>query len=267
MSVLFGRPCFMKHSLITPSLPDRLAMRSRPIGPPTMHQNWDELLFLHWPLPPALLRPLIPEALTVDTYDDQAWIGITPFRMNHVRFAAFPPMPGLMSFLELNVRTYVHRDGIPGIWFFSLDATKSLPVLAARAFFSLPYFRARMSFTNTGPLYEFCSCRRANSARLRVKWQTGPPVGTLDAESLAFFLVERYCFFSGNNARLKMTQVHHDPWILEEATLLDFESSMIGCLGLAEPTAPPILHFSKTLSVDVWSPKPCVSSVPLADAA
>src|SRR5260370_33426794 len=33
----------------------------------------------------------------------------------------------------------------PGVWFFSLDAGNALAVAIARAWFHLPYFRARMS--------------------------------------------------------------------------------------------------------------------------
>src|SRR5881296_4376481 len=103
---------------------DRLAMRARPQGSPVMYQNWGNLLFLHWPIDPTSIRPLIPEELEIDTSDGKAWLGITPFAMTGVRFVALPPVPGLESFLELNVRTYVHFKGMPGIWFFSLDASK-----------------------------------------------------------------------------------------------------------------------------------------------
>lgn len=73
-----------------------------------MHQTWQNLLFLHWPIDPALLRPLIPGALEIDTYDGSAWIGITPFGMKDIRPVSFPAIPGLDMLLELNVRTYVH---------------------------------------------------------------------------------------------------------------------------------------------------------------
>jgi hypothetical protein len=45
---------------------DRLAIRARPAGWPLMHQTWDKLLFLHWPLPPESLRGLIPTRLALD---------------------------------------------------------------------------------------------------------------------------------------------------------------------------------------------------------
>jgi len=108
---------------------DRLLVRVRPPGLPIMYQYWDKLLFLHWPLPSESLRPLIPEPLAIDTFDGAAWVGITPFTIWGVSPAFLPPIPVLSESHELNVRTYVHLDGVPGIWFFSLDASNAVAAL------------------------------------------------------------------------------------------------------------------------------------------
>ena len=39
-----------------PTLAQRLAMRERPVGTPIMRQEWDELLFLHWPVPGSVSK-------------------------------------------------------------------------------------------------------------------------------------------------------------------------------------------------------------------
>src|SRR5438477_9573339 len=111
---------------------DRLAMRARPPGSPIMEQRWEELLFLHWPIEQSTIRSLVPSALEIDTFDQSAWIGITPFRLSGLRVHPMPAIPGTDSFNEVNVRTYVHYDGKPGIYFMSLDASALLPALAAR---------------------------------------------------------------------------------------------------------------------------------------
>jgi len=81
-----------------------------------------------------------PERLTVDTYDGSAWVGIVAFHMDGVRPWWSPPFPGVSSFHETNVRTYVHLDGKhPGIWFFTLDASSSLAVRLARWRWHLAY--------------------------------------------------------------------------------------------------------------------------------
>ncbi len=83
--------------------------------------------------------------LTLETWEDRAWIGVVPFLMSRVTPRCCPPIPKLSRFLELNVRTYVSLDGKPGVWFFSLDAANRIAVRVARATFNLPYMDASMS--------------------------------------------------------------------------------------------------------------------------
>jgi uncharacterized protein YqjF (DUF2071 family) len=78
-----------------------------------MKQTWHDLLFAHWPLPHATLRPLVPAQLELDQFDGQCWVGVVPFRMSGVTGRTMPPLPGLSSFPELNVRTYVTHGESP----------------------------------------------------------------------------------------------------------------------------------------------------------
>ena len=116
-----------------------------------MRQCWSGLLFLHWPVDPAMIQSRLPDGLFVDTYDNKAWLGVVPFFMDRVRPVMLPPVPGLSWFLELNVRTYVHdAQGRPGVWFFSLDCNQPLAVEIARRFFHLPYEHAAMKAARRG---------------------------------------------------------------------------------------------------------------------
>jgi uncharacterized protein len=233
---------------------DRLAMRGRPPGTPVMRQKWNNLLFLHWSVDPQVLRPFIPAELEIDTFEGHAWIGITPFTLDDVHLTGIPPIPGLSSFHELNVRTYVHAHGIPGIWFFSLDASKLLPAVAARLFFMAPYFKAQIEFRQVSGGFNFALTRLASSARFRASWSTGVRLRDPDLESLAFFVVERYCYFAVENCNVYMTRIYHHPWILDEATVLSYESTMFETLGICEPAAAPLAYFSQEQNVDIWGP-------------
>jgi len=138
---------------------------------------------MHWPVPVDLLRPLIPEPLSVDTYDGHAWVGITSFTMWGVRAAFTPPLPCLSESHELNVRTYVHLDGVPGVWFFSLDANNAVTALGARTVVHLPYFNARMSLERRDRTIYFASRRahrRAAPAEFEAVWTVGESRSRLD---------------------------------------------------------------------------------------
>ena len=92
-----------------------------PSSPWIMTMRWEDLLFAHWPVSADQLRTLVPGGLELDLFENQAWLGVVPFRMSVTRLRGLPPVPGTASFPELNVRTYVRRGNRPGVWFFSLD--------------------------------------------------------------------------------------------------------------------------------------------------
>ncbi|MCC6807547.1 MAG: DUF2071 domain-containing protein [Deltaproteobacteria bacterium] len=52
---------------------------------PAHVHHWRDLAFLHWRVPEAALRPLVPSALEIDTFDGSAWIGLVLFTMPRVR--------------------------------------------------------------------------------------------------------------------------------------------------------------------------------------
>src|SRR5215212_7393217 len=123
---------------------DRIAPTRRPEDRPAGFQRWRHLLFLHWEVPAAAVQALLPAELDVDTFEGRAYVGVVPFTMRDVSPWWSPSVPGISNFDELNVRTYVHYKGSePGVWFFSLDAASTLAVAAARAGWSLPYYRAK----------------------------------------------------------------------------------------------------------------------------
>lgn len=249
-----------------------------PAGAWVMAQSWHDLLFAHWPIDVALLRemlrPHIPAALAIDTFDGQAWIGVVPFRMSGVRLRATPAMPALSAFPELNVRTYVTHGDKPGVWFFSLDAANSIAVAIARAWFHLPYFAARMRSEDREGWIDYASertHRNATSAILRAKYRpTGdsfePQRGTLE-----YFLTERYCLYAaGPRERFVRGEIHHAPWRLQPAEAEIQANTMIQAsleygapapLSLSSPRHPnvPLLHFARRQDVVVWNPQPISS--------
>lgn len=100
-----------------------------------MYQRWRDLLFLHWEYPVEQIQQTLPPGLRVDTYHGQAYLGIVPFFMCDIRPRFLPAVRGISHFLELNLRTYVYDEaGVPGVWFYSLDANQRLAVKVARRF-------------------------------------------------------------------------------------------------------------------------------------
>ena len=104
-----------------------------------MKQGWYDLVYVHFEYPADIVQQMLPEGLQVDTYDGKAWVGLIPFSMRGIGVPRLPSIPYLGSFPEVNVRTYVVRNGVPGVWFFSLDINRILPTVVARTTYKLPY--------------------------------------------------------------------------------------------------------------------------------
>ena len=146
----------------------RLAPCARPPGKPAGYHCWHDLLFVHWRLSPEVLRPFVPAALELDTWEGDAWLGIVAFRMSGVRPRWFPALPGVSAFAETNLRTYVHHQGqAPGVLFLSLDAAHRLAVRIARWRWRLPYYFARMGVAKVGGRVEYRSSRNSQSGQGR----------------------------------------------------------------------------------------------------
>ena len=203
----------------------------------------------------SILAPLIPSQLSIDTFDGKAWIGVIPFTMWGIRASFLPPIPGTSAFHELNVRTYVHYRGVPGVWFFSLDAANRLAVWGARTFYHLPYFNARMSLKQQGTQIDYSSMRedsRGAPANFHATWTIGEPLPQSKPESLEFFLTERYCLYAFHRERLFRSRIFHQPWPLRQASVQSSQSTMITSLGIQQPETEPRLHYAESIAVDIW---------------
>jgi uncharacterized protein len=228
-----------------------------PDGPWVMGQTWDDLAFLHWRVDPEVLRPRVPAGVQLDVFDGSAWLGITPFRLEHLRVRGTLPMPRLSSFLETNVRTYVTAEDKPGIWFFSLDAESPVAVEAARRVYRLPYFRARMGAWPRGRDVEYETSRRDSKghlAQLRVTYGPRGDVYNADPGTLEYFLAERYCLYSTDDGgTLYRAEIHHPPWPLQRGEA-EITLNTMPPPGVELPEDEPLVHFSKRQDVVIWAP-------------
>ena len=196
-----------------------------PKGTWAIGMSWRDLLFMHWPLDAEALRPLVPPALSLDTFDGSAWLGIVPFRMTGVRPRFLPAFKPLSDFPEINLRTYVTAGGKPGIWFFSLDAHNPVAVRLARATFRLPYFDARMSCETSGGEVRYSSERIHGGvppAELAARYRPSGAPFECGTGTLENFLSERYCLYAADGRGIvRRGDVHHYLWPLHSSERLD----------------------------------------------
>ena len=218
--------------------------------------RWHDLLFAHWPFEPQQISELLPNGIQLDTFDDQAWMGVVPFRMTDVAPRWIPAVPWVSAFPELNVRTYVTLDGKPGVWFFSLDATNPLAVRVARKFFHLRYMDARQSIRYEDGWYRYQSermHRNEPAARLDAKYRPISDVFFAEPGTIEHWLTARYCLYTcDQKSRILRGEIDHPPWPLQRAEWEVTTNTMLVGLSL-EPAGEPHLLFSKEVGVKAWT--------------
>lgn len=243
----------MSVSFIDPLLSERLALRVRPDGFPTMRQKWRALSFLHWAMDPDLLSPGLPDGLRIDTYDGAAYVTLAPFIVPELRLTSVPIFPPL-AFVETNVRTYVvDRLGRPGVWFYSLDASSTLAVSSARAMFGLNYFHAEMSVDAHQDRVCYKSKRDDGLCECDLEVRYDGAESLAVPGSLPFFLIERYLVFSQKREDLLASQVHHSPYHLRSGQVTRCHETLTRSASLTCPDLEPTFQYCNGVDVDVFS--------------
>lgn len=174
-----------------------------------MYQRWTDTLFLHSPVEPQKVKPLLPAGLELDTNSGYAWVSVVVFSITDLRTRFLPVMPLLPAFNELNLRTYVKYDNKPGIHFMQIKANSRKAVIMNRTMTKLPY--------------QYADLRKAPSFRYHMNAEKENNILDIDFHPGAFFnevpplerwLTERYCCYQGDGADLYRYNIHHPMWPL-----------------------------------------------------
>jgi uncharacterized protein YqjF (DUF2071 family) len=217
-----------------------VAHRPWPVSdaPWTQAQTRTDVLFAHWRIGLDEAARLLPPGPPLDTFDGEAWLGIVPFRLAHVRLRGLPPFPG-MTFGQVDVRTYVTVDDRPGIWLCSVDVSNPLLLEAAKRSHRLPAYRARITSSRAGVVHGYPCTTVADRDGLTFTARYGPAGDPFTAApgSLEHFLTERYCLYTADGGRLYRAELHHPAWRLQRAEATIASSTLAPVALEGEPHA------------------------------
>ncbi|MEO0446796.1 MAG: DUF2071 domain-containing protein [Verrucomicrobiota bacterium] len=248
----------------------RLAAREPPPDEqPVMRQRWEDLLFLHWKIPVPELESRLPPGLHLDTFEGSAYLGIVPFLMRKVYPVPLFPVPWISDFLELNVRTYVlGPDGIPGVWFFSLDANQPIAVEVARRWYSLNYRHAAMTSIVTEESARDYRCRRLGEreqARFTYPLPHSQTTALAEPGTLEFFLLERYLLYAWSPQKVQLFRgrVAHEPYRFSQIHAETISAAPARWEGFDASVSAPPCHQAVAQAVNVRAyPLQAISSEP-----
>lgn len=221
----------------------------------TLAQDWRFLTFMHWRVDIEKLRHHVPEGLEIDTFEGDAYIGLVPFMMKHVRPSWFVSTPGISNFPEFNIRTYVKKDGIAGVFFLTLEAKSLVTCNFAPRTYGLPYRYAKGNVKKSGDKWNWRSSR--NNGQFKLAGTTEVIGEQMQAQpgSLEEFLFERYSLYTSHKGSLRRGYTHHNKWKFQLAKVELTENSLTESfnLGIDELLTPELVHYSDGVRVRTYS--------------
>jgi uncharacterized protein YqjF (DUF2071 family) len=187
-------------------------------------------------VPSVEIAHLFPEGTRPDEFDGSSWVGLIAFELSEFALRPGPVLPFVGRFPEINVRLYsVDERGRRGVVFRSLEATRLLTVLAARATLGVPYEWARMSLQRAETTVEYRSRRIVHghpASHLVVKPLDDP----VQDDALAHFLTARWGMHSVVRGRTRFVPNEHEQWPLRRAEVTSLDDQLLAAAGVTGPT-------------------------------
>ena len=213
-----------------------------------MYQDWADVIFLHWKVDAQLLLPHIPQGITLDLFEGDAYVTLVAFTVRNAHPRYIPPIAGIADFDEVNLRTYV-TDGVrPGITFLDIKANNLVQVMLNRLV-GLPYKRAAIHRENTASAVSYYSMTGKHQKVISLVYKVEERIE--EKAALDKWLSERYCNYQQVGGRLYRYNIHHYEWPLMTVSVegdINYTYEQLS-FSLLNMTA---AHYSKGVNVLFW---------------
>ena len=236
------------------------AIPEEKVDSPVVRVRWDRLTFLHWRFDPGIVQARVADGLEVEVIDGSAWVALTPFVMANFRIASLPSLPGISTFPETNLRTYVRGPGgRDGLWFLSLEVANLPTMLGARLGVGAPYHWATMSVDDDSGAIRYRSRRRPpedTQAMHDIVVRPGEPLDPAEVSERDHLLTGRWrAWTTLAGSKLATVAVEHQPWPLWRAEVTHLEETLFTAAGLPLPDGDPLVHYSPGVDVKLGAPQ------------
>jgi len=180
---------------------------SLPTSPYVCYQEWHDTLFLHFRVDAAMLVPMLPPTVKLETFHGEAWLSMVIFTLKNTSPRYFINYPVFRNFQEMNIRTYVRHRGQSGIYMFRVTTNHTLFAMLSKYLMGIPYEQASLSVK--GSIY----CASAPGIHLDAACLPG--VELEDKSAFDEWITERYVLYELKKGSVYRYDIHHMPWQLK----------------------------------------------------
>jgi len=212
----------------------------------------DDVCFCHWPVSEAAVQAAVPDWLTVETADGDAWVSTVAATVDRVEtFGIEIAGPSEL----LTVRAYVRGPtGQRGVCVLALFGDDRRTATAVSELFRITVGDATPRTLPTADRRRVLDegARRLFECRYTA---SGDPVA-IPPDSLASFLVDRQRYFTtGRFGTHLVGSVGHDPWRLDRVDAA-VTGSVLPLVDISDRESDPLVHHSPGLRVSIAPPVP-----------
>ena len=217
-----------------------------PAGNWQYYQEWNNALFLHWKVPFEELRSCVPENLELDEFEGEFYVSLVAFRMQKIRPKNLPSVNFISDFEEINLRTYVVKDGKAGVYFMNIEAENYLSAWVARKLSGLPYEKSKISRIGN----QFNSTNKLKNFKLHAEFEIREILS--EKSHLDKWLTERYCLYLDENEQLFRFDIHHREWEIRKVGMKNLDLIYRFKNDYLIDKNPDLVHYSKGVQVIAW---------------
>jgi len=209
------------------------------------YQEWNNVVFLHWPVNLVELKKIVPKKIEIDLFEGIPWVSLVAFTMENIRPRILPTFYPVSNFDEINIRTYVKMNNKTGVYFLSIEGSKWISCKIAKGLSALPYIYSKMDRDEN----HYRSKNRKYGDSFNVQYSVG---GEIKIKThVDTWLTERYALFQDTEKFIKEYEIHHIEWPIQE---IEIDALNINYPRFTEliDEIPKKMHFSKGVQVIAW---------------
>lgn len=213
-----------------------------------VYSEWKNVLMLHWKVDASVVRHLLPESLSLDTFEGGAWVTMCVASVENFRNKLLNIIKQGFKFNQVLMQTYVIHQGKPGIYIFNQELEKSFAKNIYQKLFKLQLGSTEFQRESKGETHKFFASNEQTGFKLGLQYNYGEPIS---ASSIEHWFSNRFKYYYEKDNLVFEYVVHHVEWIFRHVNLERFKTKFrFGGLSLDEQ--PDYIHYSRGIQKLFW---------------